>query len=101
MPCTPMTLPGGVRAIVCTRGRRYRCACGRAATIQCDATAPAKLISSGPNAGRVRKAGTCDKHLCASCAVEVGPDRHLCPEHATSGFSTSKEAPEPAQQEMF
>lgn len=82
MPCTPVTLPGGIRAIVCTRGQRLRCACGRAPSFQCDAPTQGKLISSGPNAGRVRKGGTCDKHLCASCATEVGPDRHLCPAHA-------------------
>ncbi len=101
MPCERVTLPGGIRAIVCHRRRSMRCACGRPATIQCDAPTPAKLISSGPSAGRVRKAGTCDKHLCASCATEVGPDRHLCPHHATSGFSTENEAPAPVQGEMF
>lgn len=80
MPCVPFTL-GTARGIICTRTRRPRCACGQPATLQCDAPTPAKLISSGPNAGRVRKAGTCDKHLCTSCATEVGADRHLCPEH--------------------
>lgn len=94
MTCTPVTLPGGVRAIVCTRGPRPRCACGRPATIQCDAPTPASLISSGPNAGRVRKAGTCDRHLCASCATEAGPDRHLCREHAAA-------APAPVQMGLF
>lgn len=69
MPCTPVTLPGGARAIVCTRGPRMRCACGHPATLQCDAP-------SG------RRSGTCDRHLCASCATEVGPDRHLCSTHA-------------------
>lgn len=68
MPCTPFTLPNGARGILCTRTRRPRCACGQPATLQCDA--PAK-----------RKAGTCDRHLCAKCATEVGPDKHLCPGH--------------------
>lgn len=72
MPCTPVTLPGGMRAIVCTRSPRPRCACGQRATLQCDA--PSK-----------RKSGTCDRHLCASCATEVGPDQHLCPAHAAAG----------------
>ncbi len=84
MPCTPVKLPGGARAIVCHRRPSMRCACGRPATIQCDA--PTK-----------RRSGTCDKHLCAACATEVGEDQHLCPAHAhTSG------APKPeAQGEMF
>jgi hypothetical protein len=68
MTCTPFTLLGGGRGFICSRGPRPRCACGQPATIQCDA--PTK-----------RKSGTCDRHLCASCAREVGPDRHVCPEH--------------------
>lgn len=67
MPCTPFSI-GGARGIICTRGPRPRCVCGRPATLQCDA--PTK-----------RKSGTCDKHLCAACATEVAPDRHLCPAH--------------------
>ena len=84
MPCLPFTLPGGARGILCTRTRRPRCACGTVATLQCDA--PTK-----------RRSGTCDRHLCASCATEVGPDRHLCPQHATSGFPTANE---PAKTDM-
>lgn len=80
MPCTSFQI-GAARGFICTRGPRPRCACGQRATLQCDAPTPAKRISSGPNAGRVRQAGTCDRHLCASCATEVGPDQHLCPEH--------------------
>jgi hypothetical protein len=58
-------LGGGARGFICTRGPRPRCACGKPATLQCD----------GPSR---RKSGTCDKHLCAGCAAEVGTDRHLC-----------------------
>jgi RNA polymerase subunit RPABC4/transcription elongation factor Spt4 len=36
----------------------------------------------------VRKPGTCDRHVCASCTTEIGPDKHLCPVHAA-------EAPQP------
>lgn len=68
MPCTPFTLPGGGRGFICTRTPRPRCACGNVATLQCDA--PSK-----------RRSGTCDRHLCASCATEVEPDRHLCQAH--------------------
>lgn len=91
MPCTPITFPDGSRAIVCTRSRRPRCACGTRATLQCDA--PAK-----------RKSGTCDRHLCTSCATEVGPDKHLCRAHA-SGFAAANEAPKvdmaPVQEGLF
>lgn len=71
MPCTPFTLPDGSRGIICTRTRQHtmRCACGNIASIQCDA--PTR-----------RRSGTCDRHLCAGCAVEVGPDLHRCPAHA-------------------
>lgn len=90
MPCTPFTL-GTARGIICTRTRRPRCACGQPSTLQCDA--PTK-----------RRSGTCDKHLCAGCATEVGADRHLCPGHA-SGFATANEAPEvdtaPVQAGLF
>lgn len=71
MACTPVTLPGGFRAIVCHRTRRPRCACGRPSAFQCDAPTQ-------------RKSGTCDRHLCASCATEVGPDQHLCQAHAAA-----------------
>ena len=72
MPCTPITFPGGASAILCTRGPRPRCACGKLGAFQCDA--PSK-----------RRSGTCDRHLCVSCATEVGPGRHLCPAHAAAG----------------
>jgi hypothetical protein len=71
MGCTVVQLEG-VTAILCTRGRpprRRRCsACPRPATLQCD--------------GPPRRAGatSCDRYLCEACAVEVGPERHLCAE---------------------
>lgn len=85
MPCQPFTLPGGARGFVCSRTPRPRCACGQPSAFQCDAPTPGKLISSGPNAGRVRKPSTCSRHLCAQCATMTGPDTHLCPTHAASG----------------
>jgi hypothetical protein len=91
MPCTPFSI-GGARGFICTRRPRPRCACGTPASLQCDA--PTK-----------RRSGTCDRHLCTACAVEVGPDRHLCPTHATSGFAPTNEAPEadaaPVQRGLF
>lgn len=77
MPCTPFNI-NGARGFVCTRGPRPRCACGKPATLQCDA--PAK-----------RKSGTCDKHLCAACATDVGPDRHLCAAHAAEAPAVQEE----------
>lgn len=73
MPCIPFTLPGGARGIVCTRSRQAapRCACGKLATIQCDAPV-------------THRNGTCDRHLCASCATELGPDLHVCPKHTAA-----------------
>jgi len=75
MPCTPFTLPGGARGFVCSRTPRPRCACGKPSEYQCDAP---------------RGRSTCSRHLCAACATQVGPDTHLCPDHATG----------PAQQAM-
>lgn len=69
MPCTPFTLPNGARGFICSRTPRPRCACGNPATLQCDA--PTR-----------RSTGTCDRHLCERCAIEVGPELHLCQAHA-------------------
>jgi hypothetical protein len=77
MPCTPFRLPGG-SGIICTRGRRRapRCSvqgCATASEFQCDY--------------RTKPGKTCDRHLCAVHAHQVGPDVHFCPAHlaATSG----------------
>ncbi|GJH31401.1 hypothetical protein CBA19CS91_01610 [Paraburkholderia hospita] len=71
MPCTPFRFPDGVSGIVCTRGRRTkRCSvegCREPSGFQCDfRTAPKK---------------TCDRHLCAVHAHQIGADVHLCPQH--------------------
>lgn len=71
MPCTPIKIDDA-NGLVCTRAPHPRCACGRLSAFQCDA--PTK-----------RSNGTCSRHLCASCATEVGPDIHLCPAHAAAG----------------
>jgi hypothetical protein len=65
----------GVAAIVCgPRERKRRCSCcGRPASLLCDHPA-----------GRNK---TCDKPLCPTCAVEVGPDRHHCPHHPQGAFA--------------
>jgi len=68
--CETVKLPGGVRAIVCSRGGRSRrcCACHLAGGFQCDWKVPGK--------------GTCSRYLCPEHAKEVAPGKHLCPEHA-------------------
>jgi hypothetical protein len=73
-------MPGVVRAIVCTRGPRPTCACGRRASLQCDAPSN-------------RRSGTCDRHLCAKCATEVGTDKHLCQAHAEQRAAATPVAP--------
>ncbi len=75
MPCEWFEFKHGdetFRGIVCTRGRRAPkktfcifCGCKRA-TLQCDAPP-----------GR----GTCDRDVCAECAIHVGANRDLCPPH--------------------
>lgn len=70
--CTVVRMPGGTTAILCgprTRAPVRRCitGCGRVATLLCD----------GPPSWPGR--ATCDAPLCASCARELGPDRHHCP----------------------
>jgi hypothetical protein len=65
MTCTVVTLPSGVRAIVC--GPTRRCACGRKGVLLCD--------------WKVGD-GTCDKPICGVCSTSPAPDKDLCPEHA-------------------
>lgn len=86
MPCTPFRLPGGISGIVCSRGRKHvhRCSvegCSAPSGFQCDyLTKPGK---------------TCDRHLCATHAHQVGPDAHFCPAHLAE--SSGKQA----QSELF
>jgi hypothetical protein len=55
--------------IICGgHARKTFCACGRVGDFECDW----KM--------KVRS-GTCDKSICAKCALQVGPDKHLCVEH--------------------
>ncbi len=69
MVCRTMPLPGGGYAIVCGPApKRKRCsACGKPADLLCD--------------WKVDTAKTCDAPICAACAVEPAPDKHLCREH--------------------
>lgn len=68
MPCSLIKLPGGIGAIVCTgRTRTKRCFCRAPAPFLCD-------WKVGANA-------TCDAPICADHALEVAPEKHLCPRH--------------------
>lgn len=69
MHCARVKLPDGVVAIICGSRRDVRaCAhCGMLAGIQCD--------------WKVAPGGTCDRWICGDHALEVGPNKHLCPEH--------------------
>lgn len=69
MTCETVTLPGGQRAIVCSRARRRpKCrACGRPATLECDWKKPRK------------KSGTCDAPICDRCTTSPAPDKDICP----------------------
>jgi hypothetical protein len=73
--CDHVTLPGGINAIVCGRGRRKppSCKCGRPSTKLCDFEVKA-------HDGHAQ-ARTCDKPLCDACAVSVGKNRDFCPDH--------------------
>lgn len=84
MPCTPFSLPNGARGFICTSRLRPRCACGAPPTLQCDA--PTR-----------RSTGTCDRYICASCAIEITPDVHLCQAHADRSPADVLPAPNPQQ----
>ena len=68
MVCDLVTTPDGPTAIVCSRRRRQRCACGRPATLLCD--------------WKRGGGGTCDKPLCTRCTTSPAADKDLCPAHA-------------------
>lgn len=59
-------------AITCSRGERTKkCKqCGERAELLCDF-----------ELGGTKRGKTCDAPLCRRCAIEVGPDRHLCRPH--------------------
>ncbi len=70
MPCTPFRTRDGMTGIICTNRRRPHCSvsgCNAVSGFQCDYRA-----GSGK---------TCDRHLCATHAHQVGDDVHFCPTH--------------------
>ena len=78
MPCDTADLPGGVTAIVCSRGRSSKpCAyCGRASTRLCDFPVLKKIRSTG-----LETKGTCDVPLCDRCTSKIAGDGDLCRAH--------------------
>lgn len=69
--CLKLEMPDGSVGIICgVRGHKQKfCACGRAADLLCDWKV------------REKKSGTCDLPICSKHAQQVGPDKHLCPQH--------------------
>lgn len=63
----------GIGIFICGRGERRNCSsCGRPANKLCDY--PVKRRGAAP--------GTCDRPICGTCAVSVGPNKDNCPPHA-------------------
>lgn len=62
---------GQAIGMACGRGNSPSCACGARASRKCD-----YLLRGG------KQGWTCDRDLCGSCAVRVGPDRDYCVAHA-------------------
>jgi hypothetical protein len=75
MPCREIDLGDGGVAIACTRGSHApQCqtpGCTYPGAFQCDYPVT-----------RDGKAGTCDRHCCASHRVHVGVNRDYCGSHA-------------------
>lgn len=74
MKCTPLIINGQRAGFICRASPRRKkcksCATPGSAIYQCDW----KL--TGAAAGK-----TCDADLCAPCATQVAPEKHLCPAH--------------------
>lgn len=72
MPDIWFQTPDGMRGVArVSRRPRRRCSnhpCTRWAVFTCDFPSH-------------RKSGTCDKPLCWTCAVKVGPNLDYCPSH--------------------
>jgi hypothetical protein len=74
MTCTPVDLGNGIRAIVCSRGRRSRAPCSACSAREHE------LLCDHPLAGK-QTGRTCSAKLCRRCATSVD-GRDLCPPHA-------------------
>ncbi len=74
--CESVSLPDGTVAIVCgVRHRPAPCAyCGHPSTVLCDG--PPRMDHR-----RALQPTTCDRPLCARCAIHVPPNQDFCREH--------------------
>lgn len=77
MGCNPIYNDGQMIGIACGRGQTQRCQwCGSKSTKLCD------YPITKPVFGQPDSKSTCDKPICARCAVSIGPNRDYCPPHA-------------------
>lgn len=80
--CEHVKLPDGTAMIICgTRQRTMYCACGRVCDYLCDWKV------------REKKSGTCDAPICTKHALQVGPEKHLCPQHQKAWEAWQKRHP--------
>lgn len=71
--CEHVDFGDGNFAVICGGRRRRRyCACGHQAPFLCDWKVKEK------------RSGTCDLPICEKHALQVAPDKHLCPQHQKS-----------------
>lgn len=87
MPCDVVRLPTGGNAIICSTGKRQRCSCGQRAPFLCDWKDDA------------RHSGTCDAPICADCASEPAPNKHLCVTHQVAFERWKADRPSAAYEE--
>jgi len=82
MACHYLYKHGQFLGVVCEgREKRQFCACGRVSDLLCDWKV------------KTKKSGTCDAPICRQCALEVGPDKHLCKAHQKAYAEWKKRNP--------
>jgi len=80
--CERVDIGNGTYAIVCTRGHRQRCKCGRPSTKLCD------YPLSGAKAGK-----TCSRPMCDGCSTRVGSLDYCRPHAEASGTKQPARGP--------
>ena len=79
--CEHIKFPDGTVGIICGTRKARHCACGRAGEFECDWKVKDK------------RSGTCDAPICSHHALQVGPDKHLCPQHQKTWEAWKKRHP--------
>lgn len=76
MPCDRVDLPGGVSAIICSRGRRQPAPC-----FHC--RQPSDLLCDFPTnpKGKTEAERTCSRPICRACSTRIG-GADFCKPHA-------------------